>query len=110
MTQTRFDARDSLPPSVAVAYTTRTDERSPVRGSAAGGEYSTADDLLRFLLARRNHVIVHRGGGGGMQFGGSVGSSTLVAEGLAGGYGLIILANQDPPIAATIAEPMLPTK
>src|SRR3990172_5807985 len=60
VTSTGSYARDSLPPNSAVGYTRgspdsaaqgplrRNTETLPGRGSAAGGGYSTAEDLLRF--------------------------------------------------------------
>ena len=69
MTRTGSFAVDSLPPNTAIGYT-RGDEDAPAstplrpnsrdlpgRGSSAGGGYSTAQDLVRFVQALREHRI-----------------------------------------------------
>jgi|GEM_PF-3386821 len=123
MTSAGFYARDSLPSFAARGYTkraqagaeaspdaplVRADDVQPRRGSAAGGSYASARDLLKFVLA-------HRSGGLGVPVdsrreiiaGGSPGSNGVVAEGLPGGYDLIVLENLDPPAADAIVTPVM---
>lgn len=123
MTSAGFYARDSLPPIAAHGYTrkaradapassgaplARADDLQPRRGSAAGGSYASAPDLLKFVLA-------HRNGGFGLPVdsrreiiaGGSPGSNGVIAEGLPGGYDLIVLENLDPPAADAIVTPVM---
>jgi CubicO group peptidase (beta-lactamase class C family) len=123
MTSAGFFARDSLPALAAHGYTrkvrdgaasspsaplARAEELQPRRGSAAGGSYASARDLLKFVLA-------HRNGGLGLPVdsrreiiaGGSPGSNGVVAEGLPGGYDLIVLENLDPPAADAIVAPVM---
>lgn len=90
----------------------------PGRGSAAGGGYSTAADLSRYLAALSGGRIlkpegVERFFGGtrrkdgtlalGIGFaGGSPGVNALLMT--TGEWTLIVLANQDPPVAETIGR------
>jgi CubicO group peptidase (beta-lactamase class C family) len=104
---------DSLPPNTAIGYTRQIDgggsvsaaakpnsDMLPGRGSAAGGGYSTADDLLRYLEAVRAGRLPSMFHG---WVGGSPGANVVVDGALPGGYQLIVLANLDPPIAQDIA-------
>ena len=116
MTRTGSFFVDSLPPNTAIGYT-RGDEDAPLstplransrdlpgRGSSAGGGYSTAQDLLRFLQALSEQRIPNglpavlgiAGGSGGM--------NAIVEGELPGGYDLIVLANLDPPAAERVAR------
>jgi D-alanyl-D-alanine carboxypeptidase len=108
-------ALDSLPENTAVGYTRGVpgspSRRGPLRpntdllpgrGSAAGGGYSTARDLLRFATAVRQGRIP---GGPPAAFsvaGGAPGVNALIESGLAGRYTLVVLANLDPPAAEQI--------
>jgi CubicO group peptidase (beta-lactamase class C family) len=107
---------DSLPPNTAIGYTRgdpdaptsaplrpNTDEL-PGRGSAAGGGYSTAGDLLRLLQAFRERRVVASPRAGLGIAGGSGGVNALVEGGLGGGFDLIVLANLDPPAAEAVGE------
>ena len=121
MGATGFPSNDSLPPNTAIGYTRGLDEDQPPpsslpplarntavqprRGSAAGGSYSNVKDLYRFLLARRQGSL------GApprreqtIAAGGSPGSNGIIAEGLPGGYDLIVLSNFDPPAAGVILD------
>jgi CubicO group peptidase (beta-lactamase class C family) len=126
MTRTDSYFGDALPPDVAVGYTRDPDgRRAPPapdsgepeavtvrlgRGSAAGGGYSTAADLLRYANALRSGKLLGaKGGDGGMDAGsglgvagGSPGTNTLLE--IQGPYTLVLLANQDPPVAERFAE------
>jgi D-alanyl-D-alanine carboxypeptidase len=118
-----YFARDSLPPFAAIGYTrqragggdasrtaplARAESIQPSRGSAAGGAYSSARDLLKFTLANRAGTLglpvdLRRA----IVAGGSPGSNGVVAEGLPGGYDLIVLENLDPPAADAIVQPIM---
>lgn len=101
---------DSLPPNTAIGYTGPRGSGGantamlPGRGSAAGGGYSTARDLLAFVRALRAGQI--RGGptaGLGVA-GGAPGVNAVLDAGLPGGYDLVVLANLDPPAAGRAAK------
>ena len=79
------------------------------RGSAAGGGYSTAGDLLRFAAALRagklldadhTRAIIGEGPGLGIA-GGSPGVNAMLE--ITGPYTLVVLANLDPPAAEQFA-------
>jgi D-alanyl-D-alanine carboxypeptidase len=116
MTRTGSFPVDSLPPNTAMGYT-RGDEDAPAstplrpntadlpgRGSSAGGGYSTAQDLVRFVQALREHRIPNGLPAGLGIAGGSGGMNAIVEGGLPGGYDLIVLANLDPPAAERVAR------
>uniref|UniRef100_A0A832MNC4 Class A beta-lactamase-related serine hydrolase n=1 Tax=Eiseniibacteriota bacterium TaxID=2212470 RepID=A0A832MNC4_UNCEI len=82
----------------------------PGRGSAAGGGYATAGDLVRFARALRSGALVRGpdaarfvGPQGALGIaGGSPGvNALLISE---GPYTLVVLANQDPPAAERFAR------
>ena len=116
MTRTGSFFVDSLPPNTAIGYT-RGDEDAPLstplrpngrdlpgRGSSAGGGYSTAQDLLRFLQALSEQRIPNGLPAGLGIAGGSGGMNAIVEGDLPGGYDLIVLANLDPPAAERVAR------
>ena len=107
---------DSLPLNTAIGYT-RGDQDAPLstplrpntrdlpgRGSSAGGGYSTAQDLLKFLQALRENRIPSGLPAGIGVAGGSGGTNAIVEGGLPGGYDLVVLANLDPPAAERVAR------
>ncbi|MCC7052977.1 MAG: beta-lactamase family protein [Gemmatimonadaceae bacterium] len=116
MTVSAFPARDSLPPRAAIGYTRGADDAptarlvratgvQPIRGSAAGGAFASAGDLLRFVMARRRGQLgVPARLLSDQSAGGSPGSNVVISEGLPAGYHLIVLANVDPPIAEMMAD------
>ncbi|HVT37687.1 MAG TPA: serine hydrolase domain-containing protein [Gemmatimonadaceae bacterium] len=117
MTRTAHFAVDSLPPNTALGYTRggednpppdaplrRNSDMLPGRGSAAGGGYSTAQDLLHFLEAIRAHRIAGAPPSGVGAPGGAPGVNALVEGALPGGYDLIVLSNLDPPSAMRIGR------
>lgn len=116
MTRTGSFAVDSLPPNTAIGYTRgREDAPSsapvhsnaselPGRGSSAGGGYSTAGDLLKFLKALREHRIKSGPPAGIGVAGGSGGINAVVEGDLPGGYDLVVLANLDPPAAERVSR------
>src|SRR5450759_1659466 len=116
MTRTGSFSVDSLPPNTAIGYT-RGDENAPLntplrpnsrdlpgRGSSAGGGYSTAQDLVKFVQALREQRIPNGLPAGLGVAGGSGGMNAIVEGGLPGGYDLIVLANLDPPAAERVAR------
>lgn len=116
MTRTAAYAVDSLPENAALGYT-RGGEDAPVtapvrpnslglpgRGSAAGGGYSTAPDLMRLLAALKTGRIPGAPPGGIGIAGGADGLNAVVEGELRGEFDLIVLANLDPPAAERIAR------
>ena len=117
MTRTGSFQVDSLPPNTAVGYTRGLQTEKPAgasvhpnrddlpgRGSSAGGGYSTAEDLLKFLKALRERRIAN-GPPAGLGIAGGSGGINAVVEGeLPGGYDLVVLANLDPPAAERVAR------
>jgi D-alanyl-D-alanine carboxypeptidase len=81
----------------------------PARGSAAGGGYSTVDDLARFVQAMRQgkllgpeHASRFAGPDGGLGIAGGAPGVNASLE-LIGPYTLAVLANLDPPAAERLA-------
>ena len=116
MTRTGSFAVDSLPPNTAIGYT-RGDEDAPPsapvhpntqdlpgRGSSAGGGYSTAGDLLKFVKALREQRIPSGPPAGVGIAGGSGGMNAVLEGDLPGGYDLVVLANLDPPAAERVSR------
>ncbi len=116
MTRTGSFAVDSLPPNTAIGYT-KGDESAPAdapvhpnvselpgRGSSAGGGYSTAQDLMKFLKALRERRIANGPPAGLGIAGGSGGINAVVEGALPGGYDLIVLSNLDPPAAERVSQ------
>ena len=116
MTRTGSFFVDSLPLNTAIGYTTGREDAPPGaplhpntqelpgRGSSAGGGYSTAQDLLKFLKALRDHRIANGLPAGLGIAGGSGGINAVVEGDLPGGYDLIVLTNLDPPAAERVAR------
>lgn len=116
MTGTAHYAVDSLPPDAAIGYTTSNGDRPdsptrhpnsallPGRGSSAGGGYSTAGDLARFVEALRERKISDAPGPGIGIAGGTAGVNASVDGDLPGGYDLVVLTNLDPPAAERVAR------
>lgn len=110
MTRTGHWPADSLPPNTAIGYTSeegpleRNTGHLPGRGSAAGGGYSTAHDLMRLVQALRARRIPAAPPAGLGVAGGAGGLNAVVEGELPGGYDLIVLANLDPPAAERVAR------
>ena len=126
MTQRGWFALDSLPPNTARGFTREDEspradtlgrharhlrqdgpsagplrantESLPGRGSAAGGGYSTAPDLVRLLQAIRAGRVAGAASDF-VQGGGSPGVNTWIAHNRPAGYDIVVLANADPPAA-----------
>jgi len=116
MARTAAHAVDSLPPNTAIGYTRgggdagagaglrRNTETLPGRGSAAGGGYSTAQDLLRFVRALAAGRVPSGPPPGVGVAGGAPGINAILEGDLPGGYDLVVLANLDPPAAERVAR------
>ena len=116
MTHTASFPSDSLPPNTAIGYT-RGDENAPAsaplhanteflpgRGSSAGGGYSTASDLLKFVRALRDHRIPNGLPAGLGVAGGAPGINAALDGDWPGGYDLVVLTNLDPPAAERVSR------
>lgn len=128
MKDTDHFADDARTPNLATGYTRQRDAGGtpdaaglapnhgsrPMRGSPAGGGYSTLDDLLRFTRAIRAGRLVPESlakdfpdlrpqGQPGIGFGGGAPGINASVE-LNGPYTIIVLANLDPPAAGGAAQ------
>ncbi len=117
MNDTGLFAADEITPRRAVGYTRGEQGNHPAaaprrsnvflqpgRGSSAGGSFSTAGDLLKFVLAieRGDLALADPGGagkGGGGFAGGAPGCNGLVEWNADRSAVVIVLANDDPPMA-----------
>jgi len=101
---------DSLPRHAATGYISTGDDARPNtgtlpgRGSAAGGGYSTAADMLRLVQAMREGRIAAAPPPGIGVAGGAPGLNAVVEGAMPGGYDLVVLANLDPPSAQRVAR------
>jgi D-alanyl-D-alanine carboxypeptidase len=93
----------------------------PVRGSSAGGGYSTVEDLLNFTVALENGKFFNRSdtwnilkgepvnndskkqGGVGI-FGGAPGINSGIETDIGKGYNAIVMSNYDPPAARDVMK------
>ncbi len=112
MSNTAWYEADAIVPNLANGYTLEgsSDGRlrnnhytRPARGSAAGGGYSTAEDLLKFARALATGKLKSAHNALGIA-GGAPGINAAVDSGLPGDMTLIVLANLDPPTAESTAE------
>ncbi len=116
MANTSHIRSDALPASAAIGYTRGDDGTQPLApntsdlpgiGSSAGGGYSTAGDLMKFLAALRAKQIPGGPAADGVGIaGGAPGMNGVMAGGLGSAYDLVVLANMDPPAAERIARMM----
>ena len=115
MTNTASYEADQLVDNLAQGYTTegsydgtrRTNIYSrPARGSAAGGGYSTTDDLFKFILAARAHKFGNASAAAYRMgiAGGAPGINADIESDLKGGFDIIVLSNYDPPTAIRLAR------
>ncbi len=130
MTGAGWFLSDSLPPRVARGYTRRTGPGRPdsalhsnaamhgAAGSAAGGGYATAADLLAFDNALRTGKLLDPQRTGWMLNGSAAGPGRAAGGmGFAGGapginaslesdgtWTIVVLANLDPPAATSVAQ------
>jgi CubicO group peptidase (beta-lactamase class C family) len=114
MTNTDSFESDKMPVNSANGYTKRNPKNElsnnfdtrPARGSAAGGGYSTAEDLLKFSLALQSGKLTIPDDNGQPQkevrtgiAGGSSGINALLLVNGQTAYTIIVLSNYDPPSA-----------
>jgi CubicO group peptidase (beta-lactamase class C family) len=111
MTSTGSLQTDAIERNIAIGYTTVGSDalRSNVylhgaSGSAAGGGYSTVDDLLAFVNASRDGRLPFLPPGAQL-IGGNAGVSTAIQTDPT--WTVIVVANLDPPIAADTATMIL---
>jgi hypothetical protein len=77
----------------------------PGRGSSAGGGYSTAHDLLKFINALKEKKLISTEAQGGLGIaGGAPGLNAAVEWDVSGNSVVIVLCNLDPPSAETVAR------
>jgi D-alanyl-D-alanine carboxypeptidase len=98
----------------------------PPRGTPAGGGYSTAEDLLRYSQALRNHRLLsepytnfllnrfegkpgdpHIPKGLSMQVGAAPGINAALAMDVVSGFTVIVLSNYDHPTAVTLTREII---
>jgi len=112
MAETDSFPKEAVVPNRAKGYTRSgsawvpNDDTLPGRGSSAGGGYSTAHDLLKYVAALQKGTLGElpeelRGGMG--IAGGAPGLNAGVEWDPQRGYTVIVLANLDPPAAERIA-------
>ena len=117
MTRTAAYTVDSLPQNTAIGYTRgdiddpspsiplrRNSDLLPGRGSAAGGGYSTARDMLKFMDAIRAGRIGGAPPTGLGVAGGAPGINATLDGELPGHLDVVVLANMDPPAAMRVAR------
>jgi CubicO group peptidase (beta-lactamase class C family) len=117
MTSTESFEFDKMPANSAEGYTKRGTSGKwtnnigtrPARGSAAGGGYSTAEDLLKFSLALQSRKLFVPDENGQPQkdvmtgvAGGADGINAMLAVNGQTGHTIIVLSNYDPPSATKI--------
>jgi len=105
--------KDAVVGNRAVGYTGSGAERKrnydtlPGKGSSAGGGYSTAADLLKYVIALNKGTFGSAApelqGGFGIA-GGAPGLNAAVEWDPQRGYAIIVLANLDPPAATSVAR------
>ncbi|MBI1795699.1 MAG: serine hydrolase [Candidatus Eisenbacteria bacterium] len=113
MGYTRHDDAGGTPDASGWAENSRS---RPMRGSPAGGGYSTLEDLRAFVRAIRAGSLLRRetladfpilgpgpGGEMGIGFGGGAPGINAAVE-MNGPYTIIVLANMDPPTASGAAQ------
>lgn len=77
----------------------------PGRGSSAGGGYSTAADMLKYVLALNDRKLYLPDAADGLGIaGGAPGINSVLEWNPRSGYTVIVLTNFDPPTAGTAAR------
>jgi CubicO group peptidase (beta-lactamase class C family) len=114
MTATDSFARDADVPNLAKGYTLEggtgpgrvlNHETLPGRGSSAGGGYSTAEDLLKYVRAVRDGKVFLPDAAAGLGIaGGAPGINAAVEWDPRAGTVVIVLSNFDPPAAGEAAR------
>jgi CubicO group peptidase (beta-lactamase class C family) len=114
MPNTDSFARDADVPDLARGYTREGAAEGgrvlnhgtlPGRGSSAGGGYSTAEDMLTYVLALKDKKVYLPDVGSGLGIaGGAPGINSAVEWDPRSGYIVIVLTNFDPPTAGQAAR------
>ncbi|MCJ7588562.1 MAG: beta-lactamase family protein [Candidatus Aminicenantes bacterium] len=114
MLDTNSFARDADVPNLARGYTREgvsagprvlNHATLPGRGSSAGGGYSTAEDMLNYILALKNKKIFLPDIRNGLAIaGGAPGINSMVEWDPRSGYAVIVLTNFDPATAGLAAR------
>ncbi len=115
MTNTDAFPRDAGTPNLARGYTRESEAAGgaripnfstlPGRGSSAGGGYSTAGDILKFVLAVQDKRIVLPDAASGIGVaGGAPGINSVLEWDPQNGAIIIVLTNFDPPTAGQAAR------
>ncbi len=114
MLDTDAFARDAGTPNLAKGYTTEgapAGERVlnhaslPGRGSSAGGGYSTAADMLKYVLALKDKKLYLPDTASGLGIaGGAPGINSMVEWDPRAGTIVIVLTNLDPPAAGAVSR------
>jgi CubicO group peptidase (beta-lactamase class C family) len=115
MTDTDSFPRDAAAANLARGYTREGEAAGgvrvinfatlPGRGSSAGGGYSTAGDMLKFVLAVNDKKIFLPDAANGMGIaGGAPGINSVVEWDPRSGFIVIVLTNFDPPTAGQAAR------
>jgi D-alanyl-D-alanine carboxypeptidase len=117
MLNTDSFARDADVPNRALGYTLQAGAGSarvlnfatlPGRGSSAGGGYSTAEDMLKYVLALKENKIFLPDIAGGLGIaGGAPGINSALEWDPRTGYIVIVLTNFDPPTAGQAARQII---
>jgi CubicO group peptidase (beta-lactamase class C family) len=107
-------ARDADVPNLARGYTLEgvaeggrvlNHSTLPGRGSSAGGGYSTAEDMLKYVLALKDKKVYLPDAANGLGIaGGAPGINSAVEWDPRSGYIVIVLTNFDPPTAGQAAR------
>ncbi|MEO6590167.1 MAG: serine hydrolase domain-containing protein, partial [Pyrinomonadaceae bacterium] len=119
MTNTDSFKTDKMPTNTANGYTNRNPKKErvnnvetrPFRGSAAGGGYSTAEDLLKFSFALKSGKLSIPDDNGqprkevdlGIADGSNGINALLIINGQTS-YTIIVLSNYDPPSAEKVGK------
>jgi CubicO group peptidase (beta-lactamase class C family) len=115
MADTDAYPRDAGTPNLAHGYTREGEAAGsprvlnfatlPGRGSSAGGGYSTATDLLKYIQALKDNTIYLPDAANGLGIaGGAPGINSVIEWDPRSGYAVIVLTNLDPPTAGQAAR------
>jgi CubicO group peptidase (beta-lactamase class C family) len=100
---------DEKVPNRAIGYMRDGGERVantnvlPGRGSSAGGGYSTAADMLRFVEALQAGKLTQKRPQGAEGWAGGMAGINAIVE-YAGEWAIVVLSNYDPPAAEEVAQ------
>lgn len=114
MAATDSFARDAGTPDLALGYTREEKDPTtlvlnhatlPGRGSSAGGGYSTAADMHKYVLALKDGKILLPDTAAGLGIaGGAAGINSTVEWDPRTGWIVVVLANLDPPAAGSVSR------